>query len=402
MKKIVSLLLAVVFSLFALAPVSAAEGVNNTPGISPPSVTTYQAKTGSAGTPPNFPGDMIKFDGLVITEVSLDGNTTVLDSYNEIINAGYVLVLYKDYPGNNETFVRKLTNTTRAEAGFDDCTMIAVKPRSGAEFDPKFFHDYSPMSVCTLTVTSPEPAELEVNAADAKTSYTAGEKLNTTGLSVKLVYKTNIDSDGAVKAETKAYTTNPGANTSLTASNTSVTVTYSQSATPLTGSYNISVKASQSTGSQAYRFPNDTIFVDQSAIQAKSTKKEYTVTAKTLNMRSGPGTAYKKVGKLKNGDIVSVTGFTENNWASITFNNASAYISGDFITPAVTSNAGSAQYLVIARRLNVRSGPGLGCGVIGKLTRGAAVEVIECIGSWAKIKYGDSIAYVSLAYLVKK
>lgn len=50
--------------------------------------------------------------------------------------------------------------------------------------------------------------------------------------------------------------------------------------------------------------------------------------------------------------------------------------------------------------LNVRSGAGTSYSVIGSLSNGAKVEIVETSGSWYKIKYGSGYGYVSKDYIL--
>lgn len=56
----------------------------------------------------------------------------------------------------------------------------------------------------------------------------------------------------------------------------------------------------------------------------------YKVTASALNVRSGPGTGYSKLGKLSKGTQVTVTG-SSGAWAAISYNGAKAYVSGEYL-----------------------------------------------------------------------
>ncbi|MGN0584075.1 MAG: SH3 domain-containing protein [Ruminococcus sp.] len=56
----------------------------------------------------------------------------------------------------------------------------------------------------------------------------------------------------------------------------------------------------------------------------------YTVTASSLNMRSGPGTGYSIVTKIPNGAVVTVTE-TGAGWAKLTYGNYSGYCSMDYL-----------------------------------------------------------------------
>ncbi|WP_294130728.1 N-acetylmuramoyl-L-alanine amidase [uncultured Clostridium sp.] len=50
--------------------------------------------------------------------------------------------------------------------------------------------------------------------------------------------------------------------------------------------------------------------------------------------------------------------------------------------------------------LNVRSGAGTSYSVIGSLSNGVQVEIVETSGSWYKIKYGSGYGYVSKDYIL--
>ena len=61
-----------------------------------------------------------------------------------------------------------------------------------------------------------------------------------------------------------------------------------------------------------------------------------------LNVRSGPGTEYDRVGQLAEGDEVSITGKVSNGWYRIHYKGEEAYVSGKYLTdvapePVVTT-----------------------------------------------------------------
>ena len=56
-------------------------------------------------------------------------------------------------------------------------------------------------------------------------------------------------------------------------------------------------------------------------------------TSTTVNVRSGAGTTYDRVGKLSWGSSTTVTGETDNGWYEILYNDATAFISGDYMVP---------------------------------------------------------------------
>lgn len=62
-----------------------------------------------------------------------------------------------------------------------------------------------------------------------------------------------------------------------------------------------------------------------------SSSEVYTVTAKSgLNVRSGPGTNYSKIGALAYGTQIEVAGIS-NGWATITYSGKTAYVSSKYL-----------------------------------------------------------------------
>ena len=76
---------------------------------------------------------------------------------------------------------------------------------------------------------------------------------------------------------------------------------------------------------------------DADADQEAEELRQGTVTADVLNVRSGPGTGYGKVGSLKKGASVTITGET-NGWYAITAGSIEGYVSAEYITILDGSN----------------------------------------------------------------
>ncbi len=146
------------------------------------------------------------------------------------------------------------------------------------------------------------------------------------------------------------------------------------------------------------------------------------VNAGPLNVRSGPGTSYKKVGSLSQGASVTVLEKADG-WYKIASGSVTGYVSAQYITldtvaapapaepvpavPAETAPADPAPAqpaepetgYVNSGPLNVRSGPGTGYKKVGSLSQGAAISVVEKLDGWYKIA-GDSVTgYVSAQYV---
>lgn len=122
-----------------------------------------------------------------------------------------------------------------------------------------------------------------------------------------------------------------------------------------------------------------------------------TVTCDSLNVRSGPGTGYSKLGMLYRGNSVSINSKT-GDWYTISYNGKTGYIHSDYITISGGSSS-SKTGTVIADSLNVRSGPGTGYSRIGSLSYGSKVNIIETTSGWYKISYGSGYGYVSSEYV---
>ena len=125
-----------------------------------------------------------------------------------------------------------------------------------------------------------------------------------------------------------------------------------------------------------------------------------------LNVRSGAGTSYSVIGSLSNGANVEIVE-TSGSWYKIKYGSGYGYVSKDYVTvSSSSSNSGSSSStttqsgtIKVSNALNVRSGAGTSYSVIGSLSNGANVEIVETSGSWYKIKYGSGYGYVSKDYV---
>ncbi len=135
------------------------------------------------------------------------------------------------------------------------------------------------------------------------------------------------------------------------------------------------------------------------------------VTDGPLNVRSGPGTGYGKVGSLNKGVSVTIAEKLDG-WYKITSGDTAGYVSADYIgigeppqnaapaepAPDPAPEENTAGY-VSNGPLNVRSGPGTGYGKVGSLSQGAAVTIVEKLDGWYKITSGNVTGYVSASYI---
>ena len=140
------------------------------------------------------------------------------------------------------------------------------------------------------------------------------------------------------------------------------------------------------------------------------------VNTSVLNVRSGAGINYSKIGSLTQGTKVNIIS-ESNGWSKINYNGKIGYISSQYVSevssnPAPETNkpsnptpdnntSGNTIKEVNTNVLNVRSGAGTNYSKIGSLTQGTKVNVISESNGWSKINYNGKIGYVSSQYLSK-
>ncbi|MDY4078201.1 MAG: SH3 domain-containing protein [Clostridium sp.] len=140
-----------------------------------------------------------------------------------------------------------------------------------------------------------------------------------------------------------------------------------------------------------------------------------------LNVRNGASTSSGIIGSLSNGSNVTIVG-ENGNWYKIKYGNSTGYVSKEYVKASgessnsntgSNSNAGSnegnssgetssnksGKVVNVHSGLNVRNGASTSSGIIGSLSNGSNVTIVGESGDWYKIKYGNSIGYVSKNYI---
>jgi len=119
-----------------------------------------------------------------------------------------------------------------------------------------------------------------------------------------------------------------------------------------------------------------------------------TVSASTLNVRSGPGTDKEIKGTLQNGTKVVVLEQTNENWCKINHRGLVGYVSTDFLKDVVTAENFEATGNVVGSDVRMRSGPSTINPVILTTEKNAKVDIIGINNGWYKVKYKDSVGYI--------
>ena len=134
---------------------------------------------------------------------------------------------------------------------------------------------------------------------------------------------------------------------------------------------------------------------DEEAEEApEETQDLYMVTCRTLNVRLGGGTGYARIGTLSRGTLVS--GELEDGWLKFAYDGGTAYCSADYLARVDGDLTG---LHVTCRTLNVRAGAGTNFEILGTLSRGAEVEILDVLPGWYEIEYLGGVGYVSAAYI---
>ena len=125
------------------------------------------------------------------------------------------------------------------------------------------------------------------------------------------------------------------------------------------------------------------------------------VTGSTVNVRSGPGTGYSKIGSVNKGTTVEVLE-TKNSWHKIKLSKiSSGWVVGTYLAVSDKKSTGgtspklgsvpnySKTVSVIKPNINVRSGPGTNYSKVASINKGQQFGVIKESGGWYNISLGS-------------
>lgn len=135
-----------------------------------------------------------------------------------------------------------------------------------------------------------------------------------------------------------------------------------------------------------------------------------TVTTSVLNVRSGIGTHYSKIGKLSKGTQVNIHD-TQSGWHKVNLSNGSTgWVHGDYVSvsgESSTPSTGGAQESVSNKygtvntsSLNVRSGAGTNYSRISSVRYGEQYNIVGSLSGWYQIDLKNgTTGWVSGQYL---
>ena len=126
---------------------------------------------------------------------------------------------------------------------------------------------------------------------------------------------------------------------------------------------------------------------------SQETAPTYAVICRKLNVRSGPGTSYDRIGSLSRGALLS--GVLEDGWLRFTYNGQTAYVSATYVQKL----NGSGDLCVLCNALNVRTGPSTSYAKLGQLLSGTYVDPLESQNGWYKIGYNGGYGWICADYV---
>ncbi|MDI3528973.1 MAG: lactocepin [Thermoanaerobacter sp.] len=121
------------------------------------------------------------------------------------------------------------------------------------------------------------------------------------------------------------------------------------------------------------------------------------VKALALNVREGASTSTKVIGVLPRGTVVTLLEEV-NGWYKINYNGKTGYIYGVYVT-VMPSSSEVKTGRVTASVLNVREEASTSTKVIGTLSKGTVVTLLEEVNGWYKINYNGKIGYIYGKYV---
>lgn len=116
-----------------------------------------------------------------------------------------------------------------------------------------------------------------------------------------------------------------------------------------------------------------------------------TITGEGLNIRSGPGTGYDRVGSYSSGTRVTV--LAQFKYGDVTWGcTDKGWISLEYVRLDGTDTGDSQDAIVTGDELNIRSGPGTTYNKVGKLDKGDRIEILYTVTvggtEWGNIEDG--------------
>jgi len=131
------------------------------------------------------------------------------------------------------------------------------------------------------------------------------------------------------------------------------------------------------------------------------------ITATSLNVRSGPGLSYSVTGSVKKGEKFPIIK-EDGDWLYLRLSDsqygwvAQWFTSREAVKPIVSQDPAANLGSVTVDGLRVRKGPGTNYEVIGYFANGQTIEILHSKGDWAEVRTSALQGWVSIEYIDSK
>ena len=124
-----------------------------------------------------------------------------------------------------------------------------------------------------------------------------------------------------------------------------------------------------------------------------------TVDASALNIRSGPGTDYDRVGVISDGTVVVVIEKTNSDWYLINYLGTKGYVASEYLKNLEKAENFKATGVVNGDSVRMRSGPSTGKKAMASYDKGDSVSIIGINNGWYKIVTSAGTGYMRSDYI---
>lgn len=125
-----------------------------------------------------------------------------------------------------------------------------------------------------------------------------------------------------------------------------------------------------------------------------------TVATDRLNLRAGPGTGYRVLTVMSDGEAVDVLDGPSDGWYKVGYGSTTGWAFGDYLALGGAPGGSGGSATVDTDLLNLRSGPGTGNRVITVMSQGETVDILDGpADGWYQVRYGSTSGWASADYL---
>ena len=119
-----------------------------------------------------------------------------------------------------------------------------------------------------------------------------------------------------------------------------------------------------------------------------------TVTASTLNIRTGPSTSYSIAGTVSRNSKVVVLEQTSSSWYKINYKGTVGYVSTEYLKDVLKAENFDAVGSVTGSSCRMRSKPNTSSSILGTYSAGTKMTVIGINNGWYKVQYNGKTGYM--------